>query len=74
MVDDRQRQPTELADGLVASFNSGAIDDVAALVQEDATWTLRGTLPVSGVWVCRRRIVKEFLPIGAGYVNEGAGK
>jgi hypothetical protein len=50
-----------IAQDFVDAFNSGDLEQVRALLAPNATWTLTGTLPMSGTYVGRDEIVDGFI-------------
>ena len=45
----------------VAAAEAGDENAIRDLFAQDATWTLAGGLPISGVWKGREAILNEFL-------------
>jgi len=56
----------------VAAVAGGDERRIRDLFAEDATWHLRGELPISGAWEGRDAIVGEFLAIAMRYYEPGS--
>jgi len=56
----------------VAAVEAGDADAIRASFDEDATWTLAGELPVSGIWVGREAIIDQFLPTAMAHYEPGS--
>jgi uncharacterized protein len=55
----------------IEAVRRGDADAVRASFTEDATWLLRGDLPIAGHWSGRDAIVDEFLGAAAAYLRPG---
>ncbi|WP_232248091.1 nuclear transport factor 2 family protein [Streptacidiphilus rugosus] len=53
----------------LASVSLGPGARIERFFAEDATWTLHGDLPMSGVWRGRRAILEEFMPTAFARVD-----
>jgi ketosteroid isomerase-like protein len=62
----------EIARELVDAFNAGDGERIAAVLAEDATWTFRGSLPVSGHYSGRDAILTECLGKGGEAFEPGS--
>jgi ketosteroid isomerase-like protein len=51
----------QVAERFVDAFNGGDAQVLMDLLTDDVTWTLRGTLPVSGVYEGRDSVMNDFL-------------
>jgi uncharacterized protein len=58
----------------VAAIQDGDLDALRAILAEEATWTLHGTLPVAGHYVGRQAILQDFLGQGLGLYRPGTLK
>jgi uncharacterized protein len=56
----------------VAAVEAGDAERVRDSFAEEATWTLRGELPISGTWVGRDAIVDGFLAAAIGFYEPGS--
>ena len=56
----------------VAALAAGDIDAVRASFAEDASWTLHGSLPLSGTWRGRDTIIDDFLSGALAYYEPGS--
>jgi len=56
----------------VAAVESGDAAVIEDSFAADATWTLAGELPISGTWVGRDAIMKEFLPTAMSNYEPGS--
>ncbi|WP_165845541.1 nuclear transport factor 2 family protein [Streptacidiphilus pinicola] len=59
---DLTEQSRAVVRAYVDSAESGYADRLERFFAEDATWTLFGELPVSGVWRGREAILTQFMP------------
>jgi uncharacterized protein len=55
----------------VTAIEAGDTETLTAIIAPDATWTLHGTLPVSGHYVGRQAILTDFLTQGLGLYRPG---
>jgi uncharacterized protein len=51
----------------IASLSSGDVESVRDSFAVDASWQLRGDLPIGGTWNGRDAIIDEFLATARGY-------
>ncbi|HTP20581.1 MAG TPA: nuclear transport factor 2 family protein [Solirubrobacteraceae bacterium] len=56
----------------VAAVEVGDETAIRDLFAQDATWTLAGELPISGVWEGRAAIIDEFLATAMSYYEPGS--
>ena len=56
----------------VRALLDGGGEAIRASFADDATWTLHGELPMSGVWRGRDTIVDDFLGAAIGYYEPGS--
>jgi uncharacterized protein len=56
----------------VAAAQAGDEHAIRDLFAPDATWTLAGTLPISGVWRGRAAIIDEFLATAMSHYASGS--
>jgi uncharacterized protein (TIGR02246 family) len=56
----------------IAAAQDGDEDAIRNLFAQDATWTLAGKLPISGVWKGRDAILHEFLATAMSYYEPGS--
>jgi uncharacterized protein len=56
----------------VSAAEAGEKQAIRELFARDATWTLAGDLPISGVWGGRDAIVDEFLATAMSYYEPGS--
>jgi uncharacterized protein len=56
----------------VAAAEAGDEDAIRDLFALDATWTLAGALPISGVWKGRDAILHEFLATAMSHYEPGS--
>jgi uncharacterized protein len=56
----------------VSAAEAGEEHAIRDLFAQDATWTLAGELPISGVWKGRDAIVDEFLATAMSYYEPGS--
>ncbi len=61
-----------VAQQYVSAAEAGETHAVRDLFAHDATWTLAGDLPISGVWKGRDAIVDEFLATAMSYYEPGS--
>jgi len=61
-----------VAQQYVSAAEAGDEGAVRDLFAHDATWTLTGELPISGVWTGRDAIVNEFLATAMSYYEPGS--
>jgi uncharacterized protein len=61
-----------VAQQYVSAAESGETQTIRDLFAHDATWTLAGGLPISGVWTGRDAIVDEFLATAMSYYEPGS--
>jgi hypothetical protein len=69
MTESDSRTVVERYVAAVAAGDERTIRDSFA---EDATWHLRGDLPVSGLWQGREAILNDFLATALGYYEPGS--
>lgn len=63
---------TAIVDAFLAAMNRMDVDGIAALLADDATWTLAGDLPLSGRHEGRAAIMGEFLATAAALFEPGS--
>ena len=56
----------------VVAVQNGDETAIRDLFAQDATWTLAGELPISGVWRGREAILHEFLATAMSYYEPGS--
>ena len=56
----------------VAAADAGDENAIRDLFAQDATWTLAGELPISGVWKGREAILHEFLATAVSHYEPGS--
>jgi ketosteroid isomerase-like protein len=61
-----------VAQQYVSAAEAGETHAIRDLLAHDATWTLAGDLPISGVWKGRDAIVDEFLATAMSYYEPGS--
>ena len=61
-----------VAQQYVSAAEVGDAHAIRDLFAHDATWTLAGDLPISGVWEGRDAIVDEFLATAMSYYEPGS--
>jgi uncharacterized protein len=61
-----------VAQRYVAAAEAGDENAIRDLFARDATWTLAGELPISGVWKGREAILHEFLATAMSYYEPGS--
>jgi ketosteroid isomerase-like protein len=61
-----------VAQQYVSAAEAGETHAIRDLFAHDATWTLVGELPISGVWEGRDAIVDEFLATAMSYYEPGS--
>lgn len=61
-----------VAQQYVSAAEAGEKHAIRDLFAHDATWTLAGDLPISGVWEGRDAIVDEFLATAMSYYEPGS--
>ena len=61
-----------VAQRYVSAAEAGDEHAIRDLFAQDATWTLAGELPISGVWKGRDAIVDEFLATAMSYYEPGS--
>ena len=61
-----------VAQRYVAAAQAGDEEALASLFAQDATWTLAGELPISGVWQGREAILHEFLATAMSHYEPGS--
>jgi uncharacterized protein len=61
-----------VAQRYVSAAEAGETETIRNLFAPDATWTLAGGLPISGVWRGRDGIVDEFLATAMSYYEPGS--
>jgi uncharacterized protein len=66
MAGDSKQVVRDYLDALLA----GDLDAIRASFAEDATWAVNGSLPISGPWKGRDRIVDDFLTEVGGSLYE----
>ena len=64
--------PKEVAQQYVAAVQAGDEQAIRNLFASDATWTLAGALPISGVWKGRTAIIDEFLATAMSRYQPGS--
>ena len=64
--------PKEVAQQYVAAVQAGDEQAIRNLFATDATWTLAGALPISGVWKGRTAIIDEFLATAMSHYQPGS--
>jgi uncharacterized protein len=61
-----------VAQRYVAAAQAGDEDAIRDLFALDATWTLAGELPISGIWQGRDAIIDEFLATAMSHYEPGS--
>jgi uncharacterized protein len=61
-----------VAQRYVTAAAAGDNQAIRELFAEDATWTLTGPLPISGVWTGREAIIDEFFATAMSYFEPGS--
>jgi len=61
-----------VAERYVAAVRAGDEQAIGDLFAHDATWTLAGQLPISGVWKGRAAIIDEFLAVAMSHYEPGS--
>jgi uncharacterized protein len=62
----------KVAQQYVAAAEAGDENAIRNLFAQDATWTLAGELPISGVWRGREVILREFLATAMSHYEPGS--
>ncbi|MEY9968173.1 ketosteroid isomerase-like protein [Streptacidiphilus sp. MAP12-16] len=64
---------TELSENAVRAYidaiGAGKTDVIQDMLAEDATWTLIGSLPMTGTWQGRAAIFEDFLGLAFGRID-----
>ena len=64
--------PKDVARQYVAAVQAGDEQAIRNLFATDATWTLAGELPISGVWEGRTAIIDQFLATAMSHYQPGS--
>ena len=64
--------PKDVVQHYVAAVQAGDEQTIRNLFATDATWTLAGALPISGVWKGRTAIIDEFLATAMSHYQPGS--
>lgn len=63
---------TSVVERYLHAAEAGDEQELREVFAEDATWQLRGDLPISGTWRGRDAIIDEFLATALGYYQPGS--